>query len=319
MSTIKDNVVEQEEDMLSFSERNGFKAKFQINEISLTLTNLLWDIFDRYLGHRGYKQDSELYKKISERRVNHFVTMMHDRCGQPNLNTMRTKNDMLKEEACKTIFSNLIWHQKYDFIEYFLQNSLMEEEEKKDLIALANKRLRDENSAYRIMPVYNIITPIIAEEEVKVIEQALSLPMLYENIKKQLVNSIQQISNKQNPDYRASVKESISSIETLFRQLFSKDKKGKNDLDGKDLAYILQQRDRFPYFHASFLSGVDKLYGFSSDIARHGYKSTDKEEFNAELSDAIFMLVFCSSLVTYIITKYNDRSLEGSMEIENEK
>lgn len=99
------------------------------------------------------------------------------------------------------------------------------------------------------------------------------------------------------PDYRNSIKESISAVESLA-QIISGDKKAEL---GKALKII---KDKIG-LHTALEQGFSKLYGYTSDS--DGIRHSLSEESTLDLEDAIYMLTSCSAFINYLIIK-SDKS-----------
>ncbi len=69
--------------------------------------------------------------------------------------------------------------------------------------------LEEEMSGYRF--VDNYIAPIIDEVEIKEVEEALECR--YTPVKRHLSNALELLSDRENPDYQNSIKESITAVE----------------------------------------------------------------------------------------------------------
>ncbi len=101
------------------------------------------------------------------------------------------------------------------------------------------------------------------------------------------------LSKKPKPDYRNSIKESISSIESLVKQITGKEDGG--------LAQALSILDKKVKFHGAFKSGLLNFYGYTSDEG--GIRHAILEEKDIGFDEAKYMLVSCSALVNFLIAK----------------
>jgi len=105
------------------------------------------------------------------------------------------------------------------------------------------------------------------------------------------------LSDRKNPNYRNSIKESISAVESLFKILTGN--KSATLSDG--LKEIKSTID----VHPALISGFEKIYAYTSDQRgiRHAIFDSDKTSF----SDAKFMLVSCSAFINYVVGKWSER------------
>jgi hypothetical protein len=99
-------------------------------------------------------------------------------------------------------------------------------------------------------------------------------------VSKHIDTALKLLSDKQNPDYRNSMKESISAVEAVCK-IIAKNEKTK-----------LHQRLR---------DGFKALYAYTSDT--HGIRHALKDDDQPEAEDAKFMLVSCSAFVNYLAEK----------------
>lgn len=186
------------------------------------------------------------------------------------------------------------WYAKFDLIEFtirFLRNSTPQNDRQYaaivgDFIKLLNSTFKRLNYAYRV--VDDQIVEITDQEEIAAIEEAVRYNSA---VKTHLEEALKHLSNRPSPDYRNSIKESISAVEALCREIT-----GESTL-GPALKALEKKGVEIPRF---LLSGIDKLYVYSNDPntgIRHALMD-DKEVPSFE--EAKFMLVACSAFVNYI-------------------
>lgn len=96
-------------------------------------------------------------------------------------------------------------------------------------------------------------------------------------------------------DYAGSVRESISSVESIARVL-----ENSGDL-AKALSNLEQKIALHPALKKAFLS----LYGYTSDEKGIRHALLSEEEASVDEADAIFFIGACASFVTYLIGKSN--------------
>lgn len=108
-------------------------------------------------------------------------------------------------------FFNAEWYQIYDFVEATLDE--ISKEAYKDLSSTLNNFLELEMSAYRI--VDSKVADITNEEEVICIEEALKRTETMTAVHIHLKDALAKFTDRKNPDYRNSIKESVSAVEAL--------------------------------------------------------------------------------------------------------
>ena len=105
------------------------------------------------------------------------------------------------------------------------------------------------------------------------------------------------LRNRKNPDYRNSIKESISAVEAICKKITG-DKKATL---GKALNSI--EKTGKVELHSALKESFSKIYGYTSGTngIRHALLDEDKLAFE----DAKFMLVSCSAFINYLVIKSN--------------
>ena len=147
-----------------------------------------------------------------------------------------------------------------------------------------------------------LVIPITNDTEIESIIKTSKSKYIDVNIA--IEKAIKLLSDKKNPDYENSIKESISAVEALCCQIIG-EKKTLGDALNYLKKYIIDM-------HPSMLEAMKKLYGYTSDAS--GIRHSTMDFTNAKIEDARYMLVICSAFINYVIEK-----LEVSNEISNFK
>jgi len=106
------------------------------------------------------------------------------------------------------------------------------------------------------------------------------------------------MSDRQNLDYRNSIKESISAVESICKIVTNDDKATL----GKALKIIEDKHG----LHAALKGSLSQLYGYTSDA--DGIRHAMLGESNLSYIDAKFMLVACTNFINYLIDKTKNQS-----------
>ncbi len=152
-----------------------------------------------------------------------------------------------------------------------------------------NSVLKQELSAYRF--VGGNITPLTSEEEISEIDQALQIPLKPVSI--HLETALKLLADRQSPDYRNSMKESISAVEAICK-LIANDPKAT-------LGKALKEIENKIELHPALKKAFDNLYGYTSEA--DGIRHNLLDETKLDFEDAKFMLVTCSGFINYLIAK----------------
>lgn len=210
-------------------------------------------------------------------------------------NNFYTYNGLPKVVATTFLESDEIWYRKLDMLEFAIKwmfenyNDNARQDALKTFVQYLNERFQILGFAYRI--VNNQIVEITSEEEIVEIEEALKVS---DPIAEHLSTSMALLSQRPNPDYRNSIKESISAVEYICREITGKTTLGDalKELDKKGLQLSNMLKTAF-----------EKLYVYTNDKAT-GIRHALMDEKDAPgFDEAKFMLVACSAFVNYINAK----------------
>ncbi|WP_424947157.1 AbiJ-NTD4 domain-containing protein [Candidatus Spongiihabitans sp.] len=180
----------------------------------------------------------------------------------------------------KGAFLHESWNKMLDLTEFVIHYGYPETE---DFIEQCNIVLEEENSAYKI--VGKFVTEITSQEEIESIETAMATP--FANANEHIGNALSLLSRRENPDYANSIKESISAVESIAKEITGKKSKSLNALtQGLNLPPALK-------------AGLDALYNWTSVEGgiRHGASG---EQLAPNKNTARFMLIICSAFVNYL-------------------
>ena len=179
------------------------------------------------------------------------------------------------------------WNEVFDLIEFIIEHWPHNAE---NLCTHLNNVLTEENSAYRL--VGRQFIEITNDSEITEVDAAAQTGL--DGVSAHIAAAVKFLSDRKNPNYRNSVKESISAVESLFKVLT------KNQ--SATLSDGLKEMKKTNEIHPSLLSGFEKIYAYTSDQGgiRHAIFDTDKTSH----SDAKFMLVSCSAFINYVVGKW---------------
>lgn len=270
-----------------FSERNKFvepRNVFQIESIDHGLKNRIWNLIQDYYFNR--LRDN--YGSLRTQSDINFFKRIYDQFFKSNRSIgshlpTHNKDIKLKYFAFK-------WYEIYDFIE-FISEIYPSEARNNDFRSKVNEVLENEMSGYRF--VDGCIAPIIDKVEIEEIEEALASKITGAKI--HLSNALMSLSDKENPDYINSIKESISAVESTV-----------NILSGKTNVALNRCLNYLPYdIDNIFKQAIIKLYSWTSasDGIRHGITN---DEIKSSFAEAKYMLVTCSAFINYLIEKENE-------------
>lgn len=176
------------------------------------------------------------------------------------------------------------WDAIYDMVEFGL--SILTAQQRAEYIVAMNAVLAREMSAYRILG--DRLQPIIGDDEIGAVESAISQSPA--PVESHLATALAHLPDRTNPDYRNSIKESISAVESAVR-IFT----GGDQTLGAGIAKL----QKLQPIHPAFAQALSKLYGYSSDEGgiRHSLIEGSTAPTQAE---AQFMLVACSAFINLL-------------------
>nr|WP_113866255.1 hypothetical protein [Brenneria salicis]NMN91601.1 hypothetical protein [Brenneria salicis ATCC 15712 = DSM 30166]RBP63074.1 hypothetical protein DES54_11389 [Brenneria salicis ATCC 15712 = DSM 30166]RLM30772.1 hypothetical protein BHG07_08550 [Brenneria salicis ATCC 15712 = DSM 30166] len=277
--------------MPSFSQRMGIRPMQKAiqresmdNELRIGLWNVLQiAVWDKWSDGSFSREKLEITtKKIWI----HFFKLPVDKIPAFHYDPYRASKDA--HEIIRDFFFEMEWWELYDFFEFTLQN--IPDEWRAPLSSSCNYVLEKENAAYRL--VKEEIVEITDNLEIEAIEDAISNSP--QSAKAHLQRALELLSDRKQPDYRNSIKESISAVESACNAI-SGDEKGT-------LGKSLKQIETAIGLHPSLRNAFSSLYGYTCDSGGIRHALTD-ESAHPSFADAKFMLVACSAFCNFLWTK----------------
>lgn len=271
---------------MKFSERMGIvKAKdtIQLESMDDDLRVGLWNIFQIF-----FLDKMDEYFLDRSPALIFFQNLWLHHLKKP-LDTLDSYKKITVSKI-RSLFFDWEWYEAYDFIEYLAGSDFLKNHNSFE--TACNYILARDRSGYRL--VDGLITPITNEHEINEIDDAITNTKgTLTQAQTHLNQALKMMSDRQNPDYRNSIKESISAIETVAKKIANDDKTSL----GSALNIIKEKIG----LHPSLEQGFKKLYGYTSDA--DGIRHSLSEESSCDFEDAKYMLVTSSAFINYLITK----------------
>lgn len=163
-----------------------------------------------------------------------------------------------------------------------------------------NELFQSEYVGYRF--ISGEIVPITDEIEVKEIEQACHMP--FDGARKHLQKALSFLSDREHPDYKNCVKESVCAVESVCKVISGSEKAALKDALNSLISNGMN-------IHGSLKSAILALYGYASDEGgiRHAERET---ESTVTFEEAKFMMVTCSTIVNYLVAEYGKHGAENA-------
>lgn len=291
---------------MKFSQRIGktpLGKEIQIESIDNDLKNGLWNIYDIYLLS-NIKDEFDYQWNINP--ANFFSNSMWHHYFKKPIDEIPGGFHRVQAEI-RRYFFNAPWHELYDFIEFSIdliaENYFQHRIDRDKLFEQFNYIFEREFAGYRF--IEKKLSPITNPTEIKEIEEALTITDSFTSLKgsnTHLRSALSKLSDRQNPDYRNSIKESISAIESLAKIISNNAK----DSLGASLDKIKGKLK----IHPALEKGFKQIYGYTSDT--DGIRHALTEETTCDFEDAKFMIVSCSAFINYLIAKANKAGVQFS-------
>lgn len=187
------------------------------------------------------------------------------------------------------------WYEKMDLIEF--TNAIFRREIGDDINEyndFLNREFQRHNFAYRL--IADNIVEIITEEEIDSITEAVNNE--FNEVRIHIESALNSISAANPaPDYRNSIKESISAVECFCRLVTKKNTLGEalNALEQNGISIQPQLKD-----------GLIKIYAYTNNKATGIRHALIEGDYCPTYDEAIFMLVSCSAFVNYLTKLYGN-------------
>jgi len=275
--------------MKLFSQRKGLKpsaATLQLDSMDAGLRSRLWDVvsetywLDRESDNFTHYRNGDLLQLVR--------TIWHRYFKRP----VDTISDDFRPclADLRSYFFNCEWNEVYDFLE-FLAKVEPTQRSQTEFTEACNQVLEQELSAYRF--IGSEIVPISSHEETEAIEQALQISGKLTPIGLHFERAVALFADRKKPDYRNSIKESISAVEAICRLIGSNPKATLGD--------AIKQLESRVSIHPALKDAFGKLYGYTSDADGIRHSLLDESKLRPE--DAKYMLVSCAAFVNYLVAK----------------
>jgi len=281
--------------MAFFSERYGYVKPRDVlikEKITEEISNAICTAYDQlkdsldYIDINEYRSSNASYTALELAIWTHFENKR-----QNDFYKLRGNNAVATEygKSCTE------WYKILDMLEFSIKwmNSHYKDRERYGLfckfINYLNHRFTELGFAYRIVDCE--IVEITSEEEIVEIEQALTIG---DSVSNHISTALKLLSQRPEGDYRNSIKESISAVEYICRDITGKTTLGES----------LKELEKKGILLSSMLKiAFEKLYAYTNDKAT-GIRHALMDEKDAPgYDEAKFMLVACSSFVNYIMSK----------------
>lgn len=284
--------------MLSFSDRYGYTiptTAFITEQFPLDVANEICTAFDQL------KDSLTAHGQYME--LSYYLLDLHIWCDYLH----RRKQDYppyysslhLEILTSKLLDSNRQWYEQLNLLEFGLNFMHTYARKNRDgnvmaltakLVERLNVRFEALRYGYRIIDY--MITPIVDRIDVSCIEQAMKESR--DNVCVHIENALALYAKRPDPDYRNSIKESISAVECLAREIT-----GESTLDRA----FPKLKTNGVQLNSQFEEGLKRLYYYTNDGKTGIRHALMEDTYTPTAADAQYMLVTCSAFVNLIRSK----------------
>lgn len=289
---------------MRFSDRVGAtKASLELylDSIPDSLRNSIWNfILDLYpnLAHDNRKKKLCLYlaRNFRKSRVDQIPS-----------------RDWELSQWLDDYYFSLSWHEVYNLVEFLVEHHYLIvhyvsgaqvdqrklEAVKLDLANRFNHMFEIERSGFRF--ISGVLSPITDQVELDAVSNSLEQldKANLDGARKHIQTALELFSKRPTADYRNSIKESISAVESVAKIIGSK--------DGDGISIALKVLTEKANLHGALRSAFEKLYGFTSDD--NGIRHAMIDDPSAGIDEAKYMIVSCSAFCSYLLGKAQSANL----------
>jgi hypothetical protein len=266
---------------MRFSEREGFRSireTLQVNSADVELRNSIWNLIYNNLFSTSSSTSLPLF--LSAAWMYYLKRPLDEKPRVPRYAIDEIKTTTLDGQ----------WYEIYDLAEFFIETFPFQDKGRQQSFILAcNDMLQREMSAYRIIGTK--FTRLTSEQEIAAVEVAQSAPDQFAPAATHFRTALARLSDRTDPDYRNSIKESISAVESACRVVTDKPKATLGDA-------LKQLEAQGIAVHPAIRNAFGNLYGYTSDEG--GIRHSLLAESDVDFEDAKFMLVCCSAFVNLL-------------------
>jgi hypothetical protein len=261
----------------------------QTDGMSTALRNSLWNFL-----HSLYESRDDDWIPAAKSIAEFFLKLPVDELPYEDYRCMLWLKDH---------FYKLKWYEVYDLIEFIVENHekiIRYPEHRRDkLESVFNIIFDRELSGYRF--ISGVLVPISNPAEIGEISGAIEATARtgFDGAHEHLQAALTLLGKKPDPDYRNSIKEAISAVESISKRLSGSSAQG--------LSGALDELSKHVDIHGALNAGFIKLYGYTSDES--GIRHAILDQATVGFAEAKYMIVSCSAFVNYLILKAQQSGL----------
>ena len=283
---------------LTFSQAQGHEeipGPLNLAELPTEARTRIWNLFHGYLSDfftYGPEYDGE--RRLVGRPWDDILYSMHLELDHGAVDDWDPSSDAIRCDLRHSI-ETLPFNKVFDLIQFVLRHRACP----RRFVADMTLEFAQCGLAYTIdegLPP--TIVPAASPEEGSAIVEALQT--LRESGMVGAASHLRKASECINAgDWAGSVRESISAVESVARQL--------DPSDSRTLRPALKALRKDGLLHPALESAFNKLYGYTSDEQGIRHALLDRADSNVGMDEALFMLSACASFASFLRRKHAAR------------
>lgn len=202
--------------MKTFSERKGIKPiadVVQTTWMSDELRNSLWNV----LAVAMWSTDDFMYRQYGQPGMQPFSQALWFHYFKEPIDSRPDRSNRILE-VIRNYFFKCTWNEVYDFLEFVVAERSRSTPKLADFL---NFVLERELSGYRIAS--GVVVDITSDQELAAIEEAAT-DSRFAGPAGHIRRALELYADRETPDYRNSIKESILAVESMARVISRKEK-----------------------------------------------------------------------------------------------
>lgn len=275
---------------MRFAERLGYtpiKTELAEDELPDSLLAGLWDcLYMKFFTEIGRYDHIGRLEGYNHRFYETACTIWFSYFRKPIDSLPRDPKEAVRQ--VRDYFFGGPFYLTYDFLEFMCNAPMVDEYAGQIIAETCNEIFERELAQFRFAST--TLVKITNNEELAAIQETLTQHES-SSVGEHLKRAAQLYSQRPSPDYRNSIKESISAVEAAVSYAVDKKSFGV----AKPLRLLGEEFD----LHPALRDGFEKIYAFTSDEG--GVRHALMEKANVRQEDARFMLTACSAFSNYLI------------------
>ncbi len=287
---------------MRFSEKHGYKQvrnAIQKDSMDASLRNRLWNGVDIHFCDRLERGQAADHVADADDPARHIIYLLWTDYFKYTWDTIEHESVYSVCQGIRKYFHHCQWYEVYDFLEFVAENFKEYNDFEPDADPVGdfaqhcNGAMAKEQCAWRLVGCR--IAEITSEDEIAAIETAVADAKPLAGVRSHLAQALQFYAQRPDPDYRNSLKESISAVESLACIIA-----GEPKADLAKALRAIEQRSKVE-MHGALKRAFDLLYAYTSDEDGVRHKMLDEDRVGR--AEAQYMLVACSAFVSYLVAK----------------